>query len=264
MTQSNQTGELLAFKEATERAPQDGNLYIELDSKYVINAITKNMRKNEDSGYLTTANPLLTKLAVDRARKRHTVTKVKWVKGHRGHERNEGADKLAGEAVNTPQTEISSELDPLLNVSGAKLNAMTQALAYRTIEKRMRAVKSTQRTRTESIVDHMKDCAEEIFGPRPTSEMFWKRIRSKDFSRQARFFLWMTAHDAYMVGNKWLRPSYNLEQQSRAECSHCNTLETMDHILTKCETPGQSEIWEAARTLWEKNYEGEWFAPVLC
>lgn len=39
--------------------------------------ITKNMRKNENRGYMTMANPLLTKLAVDRVRKRCTVTKVK-------------------------------------------------------------------------------------------------------------------------------------------------------------------------------------------
>lgn len=146
---------------------------------------------------------------------------------------------------------------------GLKLNAMTQALAYQTIMERIWADKSTQRACTEIIVEHMKDCTKEIFGPCPTSEMFWKRICSKDFLRQAHFFLWITAHNVYMVENKWLRPSYNLEQQSWVECSHCNTLESMDHILTKCKTPGQCEIWKAAKTLWEKKLWGWRFAPVL-
>jgi hypothetical protein len=36
----------------------------------------------------------------------------------------------------------------------------------------------------------------------------------------------------------------------------------MEHILTGCETPGQKEIWEEARSLWERK-RGDWLEPSM-
>ncbi|KAG7440717.1 uncharacterized protein BT62DRAFT_909824, partial [Guyanagaster necrorhizus] len=56
-----------------------------------------------------------------------------------------------------------------------------------------------------------------------------------------RYFLWMTMHDIYRIGAKWLNfaPQYH----DHAYCTHChNDLESMCHILTKCSSLGQNEI----------------------
>lgn len=75
--------------------------------------------------------------------------------------------------------------------------------------------------------------------------------------------MWMAIHDAYMVGSHWLCPTYNQEFQARAFCEHDGQLETMEHIFTDCESPGQKEVWEEARCLWERKGNGDWSEPSL-
>jgi ribonuclease HI len=40
--------------------------------------------------------------------------------------------------------------------------------------------------------------------------------------------------------------------KERAECQHCGTIESMEHILSQCEIPGQKEVWDLAKELWTK------------
>ena len=62
----------------------------------------------------------------------------------------------------------------------------------------------------------------------------------------------MTIHDAYMIGSNWLHPGFAPEYQERSECQHCHEIETMEHILIKCESPGQKQIWRLVKKLWYK------------
>jgi hypothetical protein len=64
-----------------------------------------------------------------------------------------------------------------------------------------------------------------------------------------------------MVGDKWQRPCFDdkPELRARAECSHpdcCSSLESMEHILTFCEAPGQKLIWSLVRELFTKKSGG--------
>jgi len=88
-----------------------------------------------------------------------------------------------------------------LRQTGAKLSKVTQSLVYKAIRTIDLEKKFKTRTRTEVNIEHIKDCAEEIFGKRPTTKKIWTKIRNKDLLRQAKYFLWMTIHNAYMVGN---------------------------------------------------------------
>ncbi|KAF5373439.1 hypothetical protein D9615_009490 [Tricholomella constricta] len=263
-TQSNQTAELLALKEAAEKAPANGRLHLELDSKYAIQNVTKNLKKNEDEGYINTSNEELTRLTVARLRARTTISRLKWVKGHSGHERNEGADRLADEASNLPEDIVPDcTIDPTLMVSGLRLSCITQSLAYKAV----RAIKvkknPNSRTRTKENIEKIKDAIEDAYDRRPTSQSIWKSFRRKDLSRQQRYFLWMATHDAYMIGSHWQRDNFNDEQQERAMCTHDGTLESMDHILTKCECIGQAEIWREAESLWEVKRRDTWRQPTI-
>ena len=71
----------------------------------------------------------------------------------------------------------------------------------------------------------------------------------KDVSRSIRFFLWMLIHDGYKVGRYWERiPGHEF----KGTCSRCGIAESMKHILTECELPGQEEVWELASEIWHK------------
>jgi ribonuclease HI len=40
--------------------------------------------------------------------------------------------------------------------------------------------------------------------------------------------------------------------KERVECQHCGTIESMEHMLSQCEIPGQKEVWDLAKELWTK------------
>jgi hypothetical protein len=64
-------------------------------------------------------------------------------------------------------------------------------------------------------------------------------------------------HDGYKIGKYWLNiPGY----EDRRICNTCHTLETIEHILTACETPGQAQVWSLAEELW-KEKSSRWIKP---
>ncbi|KAF5345556.1 hypothetical protein D9758_012008 [Tetrapyrgos nigripes] len=132
--QSNQTGELVAVKVAAETTPPQLQLNIEMDSKYVLNLLTRDMRQHEDEGYTTTVNRALVQSTIASFCARTTLTCLKWVKGHAGNIRNEGADDMAQSVLDKSRPSyINTNPPPALQVHGAKLKAMTQALANQVI-----------------------------------------------------------------------------------------------------------------------------------
>ncbi len=139
---------------------------------------------------------------------------------------------------------------------------MTQKLAYKAIRiKKMR--KFSQHQQTTEHVEYAKAAAEDAFTDRPTSVRFWNSLRHKDIARNMRYTLWMMAHDAYMVGMNWLRPNYKQEFQERAYCKYCQgEIDSLDHILMECRSPGQKEIWRKTKQLLERKGI-EWRAPTL-
>jgi ribonuclease HI len=122
LLQSNQTAELFALKIVAEDTPSSMGLGIETDLQYTLNQITRHLKQNEDEGYIGIANASLIQTTVARLRKRKASTKLKWVKGHAGHTRNEGADMMAKLSTQLdPPDDPNMEIAPTLKVTGAKL-----------------------------------------------------------------------------------------------------------------------------------------------
>ena len=97
----------------------------------------------------------------------------------------------------------------------------------------------------------------------PTDEKIWKAIRSKILQLECRYFLWMLAHDAYQVGNKWLREKAPEDIKRRAYCQVCDgAVETLHHILFDCECTERELIWELTEKLWLETGE-RWHTPSL-
>ncbi|KAF5388098.1 hypothetical protein D9615_000306 [Tricholomella constricta] len=174
-TQSNQTAELLALKEAAEKAPQEARLHLELDSKYVIQKVSTRLRRIENEGFIDTKNAELIKLTIARLQNRETKTRVKWVKGHSSHAHNDGADALADEATCTPEDPAFNEaIEPNLVLTGAKLSCITQSLVYQAIRNFKTKNQTNQRARTRDHLEQIKDATEDVFEARPTTKAIWK------------------------------------------------------------------------------------------
>ncbi|KAF9494932.1 hypothetical protein BDN71DRAFT_1392542 [Pleurotus eryngii] len=245
---------MTAVLKAIANNNEHANLQIESDSRYAINTLTKNLGNLEDIGYIGKSNKSLIQLTVAKIRESGGKTSFKWVKGHNGHTGNEAADILADEGARKEHgNDENIEIHQSLRLTGAKLSKITQSLAYKAIRERNLQTERYQRKRTADMVDTVQNHVEEALGEIPTEERIWKSIRNKDLSRQARYYLWMTAHDAYCIGTHWLKPNYTEELQRRSECLHCHgAIEDMGHILSRCETPGQEQIWQLTKDLWEK------------
>ncbi|KAK7018665.1 hypothetical protein VNI00_018351, partial [Paramarasmius palmivorus] len=262
---SNQVGELLAVKEVAETFPPL-DLNIMSDSKYVIEGITKHLKKWEDSGYIGVENAHLFQVTAARLRARKALTTFQWVKGHSGIDGNEKADSLANEGRGKTSTDlVDMTIPPPLHISGAKLKGITQAQAYKAI----RQIKKTSyqyqrkidRKRTTRNVENARRATERLSGEKPSTKQFWRSLKNKTISRQVRNFLYKIIHGAYRLGKDWEDiPGC----ESRARCPQCQSEETLQHILLECTTAGQAEVWEEAETVWrEATASDDWEQPTL-
>ncbi|KAE9394273.1 hypothetical protein BT96DRAFT_1048432 [Gymnopus androsaceus JB14] len=245
-----------------ESVQKNDDLTIHSDSQTYVNGLTKHLAKWEDEGYINSENTELLQATVVSLRKREAVTTLHWVKGHSGIEGNEKADELANEGrLKEDCDEFNLNIEQNFQLSGAKLCKITQSLAYKFIrQKKMKTLTyriALDRRATRMGIGRAKACASEICGKTPTEGMLWKSLRHKDLGRKVRYFLWMTAHGGYKVGEYWNSiPGY----ETRGICQHCGTSESMEHILFECEAPGQKEIWEQTEKLWD-NKPTPWIKP---
>ncbi|TBU61897.1 hypothetical protein BD310DRAFT_779297, partial [Dichomitus squalens] len=204
----------------------------ETDSKLVIQVVTTRLAKDEAEGYIGKKNVDITRAVVAALRSRKAPVSFKWVKGHSGHTRNEGADRLAdlGVKKHAPD-EVDLAIPADLRLTGAKLQALTQRLAYKAIMNRKEG-KLVPRPKTTRNLDMIQAGIEDACQVQVTKQSIWKSLmNSKVITREARRFMWMSIHDAYMIGPNWLKDNMSEEQKSRATCGVCNELESMTHIL---------------------------------
>ena len=249
--QSNQTGETIASLLATKSAPENILLIQETDSETVMKSVTTWRKKHEDAGYVLQKNASETRALVSALRERKAATLFRWVKGHDGHEGNEMADRLAGEgARKTEADSVDTSIPQCWKVSGSKLSNITQKIAYQAI-RQVKEKDLKKRARTEDHMGKILDSLKVGFDIQVTTEAVWNSLRTKNVSRECRQFMWMTIHDGYMVGDKWLRPKMTDEQRARAQCGRCGVIETMEHILFECAAEGRETVWELVEETWE-------------
>ncbi|KAI9059934.1 hypothetical protein FKP32DRAFT_1578912, partial [Trametes sanguinea] len=178
---------------------------------------------------------------------------------HNGHHRNEGADRLAAVGAELAETPIPLEANPRYKQTGASLAGMTQKLAYRAIRKRKERDAQPRRATQESltkIVEGVKSAC----GTEPTEVSVWKALSKPHVSRECRQFLWKAIHDAFMIGNKWQRPTMSPALRERAICKLCGCLEDMNHILFACSAEERGMAWDLMESLWRSTGE-DWCAP---
>ncbi|KAH7918098.1 ribonuclease H-like protein [Leucogyrophana mollusca] len=213
LRQSNQAGEIAALIIAAQ-----------IYSKYVISGLTKHIQFWEDMGWIGIQNRNLFEAAAYQLRKRAAQTTLKWIKGHSGDEGNKGADALANQGVQTPIPDniditIPTHFKP---VQGAKLQAMTQSIAYQGIRE---TIITTPRRSSIINLDITRFAINAITETWETDEKIWKSCK--------------------------LKPLTQTQVNSYSECfKDPHAEESMDHTLPECTQNGQNEIWSQAKDLW--------------
>ena len=245
-------GSLTAIYKVIKETSSNALLHIEINHKKVTKMLTSQLKKLEDQGFLLTKYPdqLQALVAELRCKKQDTSFLYKPLTEKDPLE-DELISLLNNHTDRENEIEAIFETRPGTTISGAKLSKLTQATAYKIIRslklKQYMKRRQTQANVASTILD-----VKQTFNIKLTEENLWNGLRNNDLSRTTKVFLWMTMHDAYMVGTNWLRTSYSPEYQERGECQVCHTTETMDVILTKCLSNGQAEIWKNVRKLWSQ------------
>ncbi|OCH95326.1 ribonuclease H-like protein [Obba rivulosa] len=248
--QSSPIAETVAVLLAAKLAPLWRPLHIISDSKYIIEGMTKHLPKWEAVGWIGVKNANFLRATAFHLRRRSAITTFRWVKGHNGEPGNEAADALARTAAEKPATDdLDLSIPHTWNLTGAKLAALTQALAYKAI-----LAEGPPKPRHAATVnlDITRHAVDAITGTLHTDATIWHSLRSKDISRHASDFLWKCMHQAHRCGTYWEHiPNYEI----RATCPQCNVPETMEHILLECDVPARTRVWLMARTLWLKKHK---------
>jgi ribonuclease HI len=115
------------------------------------------------------------------------------------------------------------------------------------------------RASTAKKLAEVHDAIETTFSRSVSDADIWRAATGKDFLPRTAQFLWKGIHNAHRVGKYW---THIPECEDRAMCKDCEVMEDLDHILTKCRSPGQEVIWRAAETLWLRK-EDIWPAVIL-
>ncbi|KAJ6554399.1 hypothetical protein B0H19DRAFT_857027, partial [Mycena capillaripes] len=219
-------------------------LRLECLGKSTMHAMTRDLEKRENTGWIGTPNsaPMRTLAAALKKRKAKTLFSSKG-----RAEGIENATSLARAALLKEETDpFYLHISPRERLAGAKLSSMTQSISYKGIKELNDPV---SRKATEENVKRIQEALKENFGNLPKPSAIWASIRQKDISWNVRNFLWRSMHGAHRLGKYW---THIPECEERANCTHCGELESLEHILFECQSPGQSQIWALAEELWQK------------
>ncbi|KAJ6524164.1 hypothetical protein B0H19DRAFT_1215011 [Mycena capillaripes] len=141
---------------------------------------------------------------------------------------------------------------------GTSLIENRQRSFYRGIrEEKNRGI--TTRIATRKQLDLVKKSALDSLERHVSDGEIWMAARGKDILPRSAQFLWKSLHNAHKIGHYW---THIPECEDRAVCRECNAEESLDHILTKCASPGQEIVWREVEKLWTKK-KGKWLTPFL-
>lgn len=243
--QSNQAAEIAAIIKATEATPPFRPLLILSDSKYAINGLTVHLNTWENIGWINIKNASLFKRAAYLLKKRTATTHFKWIKGHDGNQGNEECDQLAKEgAAKQTEDELSLDIPVTFDIQGAKLSALTQAIAYRGIMERQ---PPQHRVTTSHNIQLTQEAIQNYNNILETDETIWTNMRRNTLRTRVKQFLFKAMHGTQKIGQYW---SHIPNNEQREFCTTCNTTETMEHILTQCRATPRRLTWQLATDLW--------------
>ncbi|KAG7439252.1 uncharacterized protein BT62DRAFT_822882, partial [Guyanagaster necrorhizus] len=78
----------------------------------------------------------------------------------------------------------------------------------------------------------------------PTTKALYEGLWKQPFQNKIADFIWKTIHDVNKGGK------YFKHFKPEAQYCACGEIESMDHILHRCEKSGQSKVWKRIGKLW--------------
>ncbi|KAJ7884932.1 hypothetical protein B0H13DRAFT_1577791, partial [Mycena leptocephala] len=258
--QSPYAAEIYAALNAVRNADTDSLLTIVSSQKFIRDAMNKDLSAWEHGGWVNVRHKeVLRCLAAElKARKKPTLFQVAEL-GSATKECCRRAVTLAKQFVQEgTATTVDLSVPVGMALPGMSLTDNRQRAFYRGIrEEKARRVPT--RIAARKHLDLVHKSMAESFKKYVSDEEIWMAARGKDILPRTAQFLWKSLHNAHKIGHYW---THIPECEERAVCQTCGTEEDLEHILTKCESPGQEIVWGEVRNIWAKKAE-DWPTPSL-
>ncbi|KAF7783135.1 hypothetical protein Agabi119p4_2511 [Agaricus bisporus var. burnettii] len=188
--------ELYGVKSSLECANNFQKIKLVSTSKRLIKALTSDFKTWEDQGWIEAPNSDLIKQVVNRLRIRKAPTLLELLEDT-SNGMNE-AKSLAKRACNLQQeAETNPPPREEYHPSGAKLQSITQAIAYKLLLNN----KAAPESKTSKIsVQKIQEDIEEKRGYKPTSQKIWHQLkRSKNCLRKHKEFIYKAIKGTYYI-----------------------------------------------------------------
>ncbi|CAK5272653.1 unnamed protein product, partial [Mycena citricolor] len=254
------TGENLAMLTGLKRIHRITNVKIIVEDDTYIQEISPKLSGWEDAGWINVPDKDILRPLTAEIRGRTGQTTFGMPGKHSAEEtllsQTTTAAKQAALANTPPLPRLLATTRPDLLSEGVKLATLTQRTAYATI----RAQKETAvRPATRRNVEEVSREYTRGTQAGPTADQVWASIRSRDFSRQVRNFLWKAMHEAHRIGTFW---KHIPDCTDRGTCTSCGVTEDLRHILLECQCAGQEQVWKLAEKLWSATGQ-PWVTPTF-
>ncbi|KAJ6536953.1 hypothetical protein B0H19DRAFT_1079352 [Mycena capillaripes] len=183
-----------------------------------------------------------------KTRKRPTRFKVT-EPGSAAREHCKTATLLAKQSARgTIVSQIDLSIPNGTSLPGMSLTGSRQRSFYRGIrEEKNKGVQTRPAARKK--LDLVQKAIVESFENHVSDEEIWTAARGKDILPRTAQFMWKSLHNAHKIGHYW---THIPECDERAVCQTCDTEESIEHILTECESPGQEIVWREVESLWAR------------
>jgi len=130
------------------------------------------------------------------------------------------------------------------DLQGAKLTAVTQAIAYRGI---MECQPHRHHTTTSENLQSTREAIHNYNNLLETDETLWSGMRRRTLRTRVHQFMYKAMHGTQKIGKYWR----HIENAAQRElCTTCGVTESMEHILTQCQATPRATIWQEAESLW--------------
>ncbi|KAJ7190514.1 hypothetical protein GGX14DRAFT_604158 [Mycena pura] len=253
--QSQYAAEFYAVLMAVRAVNKDTTLTVFCTQPYVRDAMNKKLRRWEHEGWIGVQHREVLRCVAAELKARTAPTFFKVAEpGTPARAGCKNAAKAAKRAARTPGTSVwDMMIPPGTALPGLSLQGNRQKVFYHGIrEEKMK--KLTARASTTTQLRIIRDAVRDTFGRCVTDADVWNSLNIKDFLPRPSQFLWKCVHNAHKVGSYW---THIPECDERVACRDCGEIESLEHILIHCESPGRELIWTAAETLWLER-ESEW------
>jgi ribonuclease HI len=251
--QSPYAAEMYAALDAVRNTDTSTTLTITSNQNFIQKAMNEKLSTWEHEGWVNVRHrEVLRCLAAEiKTRKKPTFFKVT-EPGSAAREYCRMAMLLAKKsAQRTIVNPIDLSVPNGMALPGMSLADNRQRSFYRGIrEEKTKGVPTRPATRKK--LDLVQKAMVESFEKHVSDDEIWTAARGKDILPRSAQFLWRSLHNAHKIGHYW---THIPECEERAVCKVCGTEESLEHILTECESPGREIVWKEVENIWAKKNE---------